>query len=107
VPHLVLAQRVVVGGPELALVARERLLAGVQPLVKFQRADHGGRVPADVANVRPRADVHVGDVMVQHVLGDEVPATVLARQIGLWKLLGGFHVDRLCDTISLYFNRFS
>lgn len=50
VPHLVLAQGVVVGGPEDALVARERLLAGVQPLVELQRAGHVGRVPAGVAS---------------------------------------------------------
>lgn len=99
VPHLVLVQGVVVGGPEAALVARERLLAGVQPLVEFQRTGQGGRVPADVASVRPHADVHVGDVLVQHVLGGEAPATVLARQFGLWRRLLGFLVDRLCDIV--------
>lgn len=79
VPHLVLAQRVVVGGLEVALVALERLLAGVQPLVELQRAGRGGRVPADPTSERPRTDVHGGDVQVQHVLGAEAAATVLAR----------------------------
>jgi len=101
VPHLVLAQRVVVGGPEVALVARERLLAGVQPLVEPQRAGCGGRVPADPASVRPHPDVHAGDVLVQQVLGAEVVATVLARQLGLGLPLHGFQVDCLCVIISL------
>jgi len=95
VPHFVLAQRVVVGGPEAALVARVRLLAGVQPLVELQRAGRGGRVPADAASVRPDSDVHAGNVLVQQVLGAKVAATVLARQLGLWRRLAAFHVDRL------------
>jgi len=95
VPHLVLTQGVVVGGPEAALVARERLLAGVQPLVELQRAGRDGRVPADVAIVRPHPDVHAGNVLMQQVLGAEVAATVLAHQLGLWRRPPAFHVDRL------------
>jgi len=95
VPHLVLAQGVVVGGPEAALVARKWLLAGVQPLVELQRAGHGCRVPADVASVRPHPNMHAGNMLVQQVLGAEVATTVLAHKLGLWRRPLAFYVDRL------------
>lgn len=102
VPHLMLAQRVVVGGPEAALVARERLLAGVRSFVELQRAGHGGRVPANAASVRPDPDVHAGNVLVQQVSGAEVAATVVARQLGLRRRLPAFHVDHLWEDGVLY-----
>jgi len=69
----------VIGGPEAALVARKRLFACMQPLVELQRARGGGRVPADLASIRPHPDVHAGNVLVQQVLGAEVATTVQTR----------------------------
>lgn len=79
VPQLVFSQRVVISGPEAALVARKRLFACMRPLVELQRAGDGGGVPADLASIRPHPDVHGSNVLVQQVLGAEVAATVRTR----------------------------
>lgn len=93
-PHLVLSQRVVVRRGVAALLAPERLLAGVRAHVKPQRAGHGRRVAAHHARVRSRPYVYAGDVLVQQILGGKVPGTVEARQVGPRGFLV-FRVDRL------------
>jgi len=51
----------------------------MRSLVELQRAGDSGRVPTDLASIRPHPDVHAGNVLVQQVLGAEVAATVRAR----------------------------